>query len=724
MQAHSWTRADIGGLAERNSGKDLVVLGEKDNRDRYERDSIRCRRISRMVVVHTEGVFPEVERLLLDLARVCHWTCLYQPGHPFLAERVKPVHAALVSRASQEPGNRVLFGIARDRILYRDTFLGEGNALISPFAETLYLNQVATLGFDGDATPEGLLKFFRSIQDSRAGKSNESAEAFLRRERLPGIFLYTHNYKEVLSRRIANPEEGGDLSGRGDKLWKMLLTANTADEGGERKVVEELSGSPELISAILRRARASAERGTGASGTLAREDAVSPEVLRRMFRRLGETIRVLPEDRKKELLHFLDDGFAVPGDERGEEMDDAALSLPVSFARSLAADYTDDEFIDLTASLLSTEDKGGKRLRRIFQIIAAERDVNGSLLPRLKERARESLRAKEYYAVKTWEAVEKLLLARSENAYLEEGHTRFMEALAGDAGVQLQARSAAPADPALLVHFDEEARHRKAVMVLLELLAREKDAAEFLALLEDIRKYLPNIISRKEFELLETVLGALSSIRENASEDGRAEVRRTIEGVDFGHIVDLYLTREISAGDSGRIPVFLAAFSEGAVQAVLDRLLMEPDASRRKLLLSLAAGMGAAAVPAILEKLSHPRWYFVRNLCFILGEIGARGAAQGLVRVLDHPDLRVKREVIIALGKLKVPESVPSLGRFLLAEAVFPSSKEVSLRLDAATALFSIGGAEAMGYLHRGKEARRSAVRGHCAALLRSTGVR
>jgi hypothetical protein len=674
-----------------------------------------------MVVGQPEIVFPEVERLLLDLARVCHWTGLYQAGHPFLAERVKPVYAALVSRIAQEPGNRVLFGIARDRILYQDIFIGVGHALISPFAETLYLNQIATLGFGGDVTPEGLLMFFRSLQDSKSGKSNESAEAYLRREQLPGIFLYPYNYKEVLSRRIVNPEDGPELPGRGDMLWKMLLTANTADEGGERKVMEELSGSPELIPAILRRARAFAERETGASGPPAQEDAVSPEVLRRMFRRLGETFRTLPEDRKKELLNFLDDGFAGPGEVRDEELDDASLSLSVSFTRSLAADYTDDDFIDLTASLLSTENKGGKRLRKIFEIIAAERDVHGSLLPRLKERARESLRAKEYYAVKTWEAVEKLLLARSEKAYLEEGHTRFMEALAGNAGMQLQAQSAAPPDPALLDHFREEARHRKAVIVLLELLAREKNAAEFLQLLEDIRKYLPNLISRKEFALLETVLGALSSIRENAPEEGREEVRRTIEEVDFGHIIDLYLSRDISAEDSGRIPVFLSAFSEGAIHAVLDRLLTEPDASRRKLLLSLAVRMGGTAVPAILEKLSHPRWYFVRNLCFLLGEIGARGAAQGLVRVLDHPDLRVKREVILALGKLKVPETTTSLGRVLLAEAIFSSSKEVSLRLDAATALFRIGGVEALGYLHRGKESRRAEVRSHCAALLKST---
>jgi hypothetical protein len=670
----------------------------------------------------SESDLHEVEGLLLDLARVCHWTGLYQPGHPFLAERVKSVHTALASRIAREPGNILLLGIARDRVLYRDLFLGQGNPLVVHFAETLYLRQVATLGFDGEAAPEGLLAFFRSLQASKSGKSDESPEAFLQRERVPGISLYPYNYKEVLSRRIVNPEDGVDLSGHGDMLWRMLLTANVAGGEGEKKVVEGLSGSPELIPAILRRARVLAEKGSGASGAhaAAEEEAVSPEVLRRMFHRLGETLRVLPEERKKKVLHFLDEGLGNLEDGAEEDAGDPALSLPLSFARSLATDYTDDEFLDLLGTLLSAEEKGGERLRKIFEIIAADRDVHGSLLPRLNERARESLRAKEYYSVKTWEAVEKLLLSRSEDAYLEEDHSRLMEVLSSDAAPKAAAATARPPDRAILASFEEAARHRQGILVMLELLAREKTEAEFLDLLEEIRKFLPNLISRKEFALLETVLRALSSLREKAPGKCPEAVLQVFREVDFGHIVDLYLSREVCLEDAARIPVFIAAFGEEAIHAVLDRLLMEQEANRRKLLLSLAARMGVAAGPAILERLFDPRWYFVRNLCILLGEIGYRDAAQGLVRALDHSDPRVKKEAILALGKLKLTETASSLGKILLAETILSSSREDSLRRDAASALFRIGGTESLGYLHRGKTSRRAAVREHCSALLRS----
>jgi HEAT repeat protein len=190
--------------------------------------------------------------------------------------------------------------------------------------------------------------------------------------------------------------------------------------------------------------------------------------------------------------------------------------------------------------------------------------------------------------------------------------------------------------------------------------------------------------------------------------------------VDFSHIVGLYLSREASPEDAARIPVFFASLGTEAIHAVLDRILMEQEANRRKLLLSLAARMGPAAGPAILERLADPRWYFVRNLCILLGEIGYRDAAKGLVHALDHSDPRVKKEAILALGKLKIPETAPSLGKILLTETIFSSPKVDALRRDAASALFRIGGTESLGYLHRGKESRRAAVREHCSALLRS----
>ena len=100
----------------------------------------------------------------------------------------------------------------------------------------------------------------------------------------------------------------------------------------------------------------------------------------------------------------------------------------------MADGYSDREFLELLASLLSLEEKGGKRLLRIFEIIAAERDVRGSLLPLLRTWKRENLRKKKYFAAKTWEAIERLLLERGEMPDVEEDHAALLEKLSTSPG--------------------------------------------------------------------------------------------------------------------------------------------------------------------------------------------------------------------------------------------------------------------------------------------------
>jgi HEAT repeat protein len=170
--------------------------------------------------------------------------------------------------------------------------------------------------------------------------------------------------------------------------------------------------------------------------------------------------------------------------------------------------------------------------------------------------------------------------------------------------------------------------------------------------------------------------------------------------------------------------VILVRNGAWSADALLDRLLVEPDKGIRKVLLSLLVRIGEPAVPSIARRLQDLPWFFLRNLCFILGEIGASATVPGLVRMLSHRENRVRREAIQALGKLRAtdPDGVSALGKILLSEPLFGASREEQVRIDAGTALFRIAGTEALSYLHRGKGARRSAVRDHCEALLRMRG--
>ena len=651
--------------------------------------------------------------LVLALAKTFHWAGLYGPDHPVLAERVGEMHAALLSHLSHEPDRELLLGIARNKVLYRNEFLGEGQALVARLTESLYIRQVATVVLDESVTPDGILALFRLLHTPPTGEVPVFSEEYLREKGIRGISLSPHNYKELLSRKLVDVERDvAQKMDREEELWRLLLTADYGTEIGEREILEELSESTEILRAILRRAHAI---GHGEVQKDSVSEVLPTDVLKRIFRRIGGLVRLLPDDRKQEILSSLDAGADHPAPVAAGPTG----SLDLLEVRSFTEGFSDDEFLDLLACLLSAEGKGGERLRSAFGIIAAERDIPGNLLPRTRERLKENRRVKDYYSLKTWETVETLLLSRSEERYIGSEHARFLEDISALRGVYLpRLQEKSPLAPALLEAFHPEEIRKRTVLILLEFLRNETLEEEFFDILEEIRKTLPNLVSRKEIAVLESTLLSLETIAGSVRQEWRPAVREVLVGVDFDQIIDLAVS-----GDPGMregVLRILARFGGDSARPLLNRLLNEPEAPKRRTLLAHVAMLGPSAVPAILEQMEHPKWYFVRNLCVILGEIGDRRASTSLLKAVSHPDQRVQREAIQAIGKLEAPEAVTALGKVLVEEGFFRTKRDDQLRIDAASALYRIGGTEAIGYLHRAKGSRHKAVRSHCTKLLQS----
>ena len=185
--------------------------------------------------------------------------------------------------------------------------------------------------------------------------------------------------------------------------------------------MEEFKEFPELLPLIMKRAvAAAAGESAPPSAAAGAPGFISSDVLRQMFRRLGLALKALPEKRREDLLGLLAEGVAPPGTDGKRSIPEATLAI----ARSIAEAYSDREFLELLASLLSLEEKGEKRLLQIFEIIASERDVRGSLLPLLRKWKRENLREKKYFAAKTWETIERLLLDQGRDGVRREGPRR------------------------------------------------------------------------------------------------------------------------------------------------------------------------------------------------------------------------------------------------------------------------------------------------------------
>jgi hypothetical protein len=663
-----------------------------------------------------ENIPSPIEQLLMSIARTNYWAVQYGPTHPATFKHIHSLHSALSVCLASEPENCLLLGVARDKFYYQDKSVGKGNEVIKTMTEQLYVLGVATISFGPQLSAKDLVAFFKFLHQGFNKKPNESFDQYLQRVGATGIQINRYNYKELLSRKTG--EVRGikiDAADREDFLLRSLIFSYSRhDDETEQMLIDNIVNYPELLTAIVERASMhenvseSAEENSGA----ARKETISPEVLRRLLQRLGGTLKGLPEDRKKAIITFLELGL----ERERENSQQPETPLGLFIAKSLTDEFSGDEFLDLLGMVLSAEEKTSKRFRKSFQVLAAKRNNEGSLLTALSERIQESQKTKDFYALKTWETVENLLLSRTDDVYIDSDHANFLEYISSE-DFKDGDHASGTLEPSLLNSLSQDEQHKKGVVIFLELLGAEKKEEVFYDLAEEIRKIIPNLISHKDISLLKTVLFRLSDLSDKVSANQRKILRDIIVKIDYGNIVDHYLQNTFPPDTADMVLSILAKFAPVTTPIILDHLLSETERSRRRILMKMITGLGAESVPILVGKLTHSRWYFVRNLCTALGDIGDPRAISGLLKTIAHEDWRVRRETIVALGKLRSKEIVSVLGSVLTEDRLFSSQEEESIRLAAASALFQIGGKKAFSYLERGSHSRRVSVKEFCKHL-------
>ena len=124
-----------------------------------------------------------------------------------------------------------------------------------------------------------------------------------------------------------------------------------------------------------------------------------------------------------------------------------------------------------------------------------------------------------------------------------------------------------------------------------------------------------------------------------------------------------------------RVTKLLARAGEPAADALIDLLVnSEHTAERRAYRTALA--QCEAAVPALLHLLGDSRWYVVRNAAELLGELAPHDADKRLAELLNHREPRVRRAVAGSLSRFGTPRAV-----LALLAAVQDPSPEVRLQV-------------------------------------------
>jgi HEAT repeat protein len=106
---------------------------------------------------------------------------------------------------------------------------------------------------------------------------------------------------------------------------------------------------------------------------------------------------------------------------------------------------------------------------------------------------------------------------------------------------------------------------------------------------------------------------------------------------------------------------FVGFLDKNAIPPMIKFLGEMKTIRARRSIIELLVTLGKKDIHAISRGLNDQRWYVVRNIIFILRRIGDRQAIEHLLKIVRHGDIRVRKEVIKALGELGEKEVIQTL---------------------------------------------------------------
>jgi HEAT repeat protein len=191
--------------------------------------------------------------------------------------------------------------------------------------------------------------------------------------------------------------------------------------------------------------------------------------------------------------------------------------------------------------------------------------------------------------------------------------------------------------------------------IILGMMKGESSDAHFMQLAREMIDAAEELKKREAFDALLPALDALLDIHaEELRPTSQKEfVRYTLEQIITGAMTPYLLDRieERSAENEALLDKLCAAIGQTLAYPLIQRLCVAEALRSRKTIAIALTRTGEAAIPALLPMLKDERWYVVRNMVTILGEIGSTEAVSALQTAARHPEPKVRKETIKAFMK-------------------------------------------------------------------------
>ena len=276
----------------------------------------------------------------------------------------------------------------------------------------------------------------------------------------------------------------------------------------------------------------------------------------------------------------------------------------------------------------------------------------------------------------------------------------------------------------------------RSLNMLLKEIAEEKDSLKYNDLSHRVVEKSTELIHDKKFTFVLNSLKLFnkhtkedSGLSENLMEVAEERLKDLLRKELLYHLVSEIIIQQ-EEDEIDEVGEILIHGGKEAQNILLDYLLECKSASDRKRLFHIVTLFGDDVRSEIELRLSDSRWFAVRQMAALLGELGGEESLVLLERTFKHPELRVRREVLkafskfnskrafefllttlndkepavqaqaaLSLGLTKRPEAVEPLGKIASKKEAFQELSE--LKKEAIKALGILGHESAVPWLEK-----------------------
>ncbi len=198
--------------------------------------------------------------------------------------------------------------------------------------------------------------------------------------------------------------------------------------------------------------------------------------------------------------------------------------------------------------------------------------------------------------------------------------------------------------------------------ILKEVLSGDKEFSDFSETVLLLEKLLDSLVGQENFYLASEVLLLLKNLEEAESEAGQTHrAERIKEALNRAGDKERMKALTQILNQNPRLDLFsarkyLSLLGRNTVPHLVDMLGELENFATRSMVCTVLENWGEKSIELLSKGVYDRRWYVVRNIVGVLGRIGSPLAIPYLKRTIGHEDLRVRKQTLEALSKIKGEE--------------------------------------------------------------------